>query len=98
MLITYLAGRLGRLAEQYYWRFRFEDVAMSGAGARKGASAGGKARATLHIAEHAIWQKIASEVWSQRAELSKTAVAEIVKKRLRANRTAKHIRRYIVRP
>jgi hypothetical protein len=30
-------GQLGRLVEQYYWRFRFEEAAVTGIGARKGA-------------------------------------------------------------
>jgi len=95
---TNFAGQLGRLIEQYYWRFRFEKAAITGAGARKGASAGGKAKAVLHQAERAAWQKAASEVWARRPDLSKIAVAEQIRKRFGAARTAKHIARYISHP
>jgi hypothetical protein len=64
------SGTLGRLVEQYYWRFRFEEAAITGIGARKGASAGGKARAALHRAEHSAWQSLASEIWTRRPSLT----------------------------
>jgi hypothetical protein len=89
------AGQLGRLVEQYYWRFRFEGAAITGAGARKGASAGGKAKAELHRPLHSRWQKAASEIWTRRPELSKIAVAQRVRKNLRDPHTARHIARYI---
>lgn len=92
------AGQLGRLVEQYYWRFRFEGVAISGTRARKGASDGGRVKAALHQPERSAWQKIAEEVWTHRPELSKRAVAETVRKRLRVKRTVKHIARYIIHP
>jgi hypothetical protein len=41
MMVTDFAGTLGRLVEQYYWRFRYEEPAKTGLGARGGASAGG---------------------------------------------------------
>jgi hypothetical protein len=39
-LTSGFAGTLGRLVEQYYWRFRFEKAAVTGVGARAGASTG----------------------------------------------------------
>jgi hypothetical protein len=36
-----LTGTLGRLAEQYCWRFQYERAVVAGENARKGASAGG---------------------------------------------------------
>jgi hypothetical protein len=92
------AGQLGRLIEQYYWRLRFEGATLTGVGARKGASAGGKAKSELHQAEHAAWQRAASNVWARRPELSKLAVAKVVRTQLGAKRTDKHIARYIIRP
>lgn len=89
------SGQLGRLVEQYFWRFRFEQAAIIGVGAQKGASAGGKARAAIHHAERVAWQKVAFEIWSRRPKLSKTAVAEKIRDRLRSPHTAKHIARYI---
>lgn len=98
LLISSFSGELGRLVEQYYWRFRFEEAAITGVGARKGASAGGKAKAGLHKAEHSAWQKAASDIWARRPKLSKIAVAEAIKKQLGDARTAKHIARFINHP
>jgi hypothetical protein len=92
------AGQLGRLVEQYYWRFRFEKVAMTGVGAKKGASAGGKAKAQALQPEHSAWQNAASEIWADRPKLSKIAVANIISKQNGGRRTAKHIARYITHP
>jgi hypothetical protein len=91
-------GTLGRLAEQYYWRFRFEKATVTGIGARAGASLGGKAKAGLHQAERSAWQNEAAEIWSRRPKLNKAAVAQLVKKQLRARQTAKHIARFIKHP
>ena len=98
MLISSFSGQLGRLIEQYYWRFKFEEAAITGVGARKGASAGGKARAALHMMEHSVWQKLASGIWGRRPTLSKIATAEIIKKHVGSSRTAKHIARFINHP
>ncbi len=89
------SGKLGRLVEQYYWKFRFEKAAMTGLSSRQGASTGGKAKARLHLAEHSAWQKEATDIWASRPELSKTAVAKAIKTRLRVRKTAKHIARFI---
>jgi len=96
-LVSCFAGELGRLIEQYYWRFRFEGAAITGLGARKGASAGGISRAALHRTQHCAWQKAAAEIWGRRPKLSKLAVAEIIRKQVGARQTAKHIARYISR-
>ena len=98
LLLCNWTGQLGRLVEQYSWRFRFEIAAITGVGARKGASAGGRAKAQRHHTELSAWQKAASDVWSRRPDLSKISVAQAVKKRLGVPRTAKHIARVIKRP
>jgi hypothetical protein len=92
------SARLGRLVEQYYWRFRYEAAVTSGLGTRRGASAGGRARAALHRAEHFAWQSLASEIWARRPGLTKIAVAEAIKKRSSSVRTARHIARFIKHP
>jgi hypothetical protein len=92
------AGKLGRLVEQYYWRFRFEKAAVAGVGARAGASMGGKAKAKLHEAEHSAWQNEAAEIWSRRPNLKKATVAQLIKKQLSVPQTAKHIARFIKHP
>jgi hypothetical protein len=97
LMISSCSGKLGRLVEQYYWRFRFEKAAITGVGARNGASAGGKAKARRHKAEHVVRQSAASEIWKRRPGLSKIAVADAVKKRMQSGRTAKHIARFIGR-
>ena len=95
MVQTGLAGRLGRLVEQYYWRFRYEEPAKTGLGARGGASAGGAARALKERQRHARWQAIADRVWSRSPDLKKADVAKEVQRELKLRHTAKHISRYI---
>ncbi len=97
VLSTY-SGSLGRLVEQYYWRFRYEPAVRSGLGARTGASAGGKARAQLSLRVQAAWQRAAESIWERNPGLSNTAVADLVKRQLKEPKTAKHIARYIRRP
>jgi hypothetical protein len=98
LITASFAGQLGRLVEQYYWRFRFEAITITGAGARKGASAGGRAKASSHQPKHSAWQHAASQIWKGRPELGKLAVAQIVRKKHGIPLTAKHIARYIKRP
>jgi hypothetical protein len=98
LIISGWAGELGRLVEQYYWRFRFERDAVTGIGARKGASLGGKLKSESDKSLHAEWQQIASGIWGRRPNLTKRAVAEMIKNQLGEARTAKHIARYISRP
>ena len=98
LLISGFSGTLGRLVEQYYWKFRFEKATIAGVGARSGASIGGKTKAKLHEAEHLKWQKAAAEIWARRPSLGKVAVAQLVKKQLSASQTAKHIARFIKHP
>jgi hypothetical protein len=98
LLNSSFSGKLGRLVEQYYWRFRFEKAAITGVAARTGASTGGKAKAKLHVEEHLAWQKAAANIWTLRPKLSKTAVAKAIKTRLDVPQTAKHIARFIQRP
>jgi hypothetical protein len=97
-LVSCFAGELGRLIEQYYWRLRYEKAAITGLATRKGASAGGASKATLHQAQHLEWQNAASQVWERRSGLTKTAVSKIIRNQLGVPRTAKHIARYISRP
>jgi hypothetical protein len=95
MLNVAFSGQLGRLVEQYYWKFIFEGATLTGLGARKGAGSGGKAKAKAHKSEQAKWQEIASEVWARHPYMSKMAVAEIIRRQLKEPRTAKHIARYL---
>ena len=97
LIVSSMAGELGRLSEQYYWRFRYERAAITGIGARKGASAGGQSKAALYQGQHCAWQTSASEIWKRKPNLSKLAVAEIIRRQSRLTQTAKHIARYISR-
>jgi hypothetical protein len=65
---------------------------------RRNASAGGKANAAKHQAKYAEWQRVASEIWARKPELSKFAVAELVRKQHGVKQSAKHIARNIARP
>jgi hypothetical protein len=93
-----IGGMLGRLVEQYFWRFLYERAAMAGAGVRKGASAGGREKAIRSQKIHSNWQVVASEIWARRPDLTKNAVAKEIRKQSGSGPTAKHIARYIVRP
>jgi hypothetical protein len=92
------SGKLGRLVEQYYWKFRFEKSTMTGLASRQAASTGGKAKARTVLVEHAAWQCAATEILASRPGLSKTAVATAVRNRLGVQKTAKHIARVIRHP
>jgi hypothetical protein len=96
--LIFVAGQLGRLVEQYSWRFKFEGAATAGITAQQGASAGGKAKAKVHQAEHSLWQSEALKIWATNPDFSANAVAIRVRKRLSVTRTAKHIARYISPP
>ena len=100
--LIFFAGQLGRLVEQYSWRFQHERAVEIGEGARKGASAGGKAKAEAHQAqnqaEHSNWEQTGWRIWGARPSLSKIAVAIAIKTKLRSERSPKHIARYITRP
>jgi hypothetical protein len=95
LVIAAFAGQLGRLVEQYYWRFRFERAVVAGESARKGASAGGKIKAERYRTKHSAWQNEASRIWAHRPDLGKHAVGEIIRKQLGEACTAKHIARCI---
>jgi hypothetical protein len=93
-----LSGQLGRLVEQYYWKFRFEKDAITGVGARTGASRGGQLKAKKMKNQQSRWQTSASDIWKRHPEWGKMAVAEHIKKQLGEARTVKHITRYISQP
>ena len=95
---TIWAGQLGRLVEQYYWRFQYEQSAKTGLGARGGASAGGKVRALKKQKERARWQAAAEAIWSRNPGLDKSVVAARVRRDLRLTQTASNIARYLRRP
>jgi hypothetical protein len=88
-----VAGQLGRLVEQYFWRFQFEAAT-----AHMAARAGGKARAVQLEQERSIWQAEAAKAWAQHPRHSKITIADIVRKKTGSDRTAKHISRYILKP
>jgi hypothetical protein len=98
LVIAAFAGQLGRLVEQYYWRFRYERAVVAGESARKGASAGGKIKAEQYRAKHSVWQNEASKIWARRPDLTKNAVGEIIRKQFGEACTARHIARCITRP
>jgi hypothetical protein len=93
-----LAGQLGRLVEQYYWRFRFEKAAIGGIGAREGAALGGKLKSANDKALQSGWQQKALDIWRRHPEWTKMAVATEIKKRTNQRQSAKHIARYIRKP
>jgi len=95
-LVNYSAA-LGRLVEQYFWKF-CEKSAIRGSKVVQSAKDGGAERAFRIKAEHARWQEEANLFWKERPASSKTTVASAVKKRLNIEHSPKHIARMLVRP
>jgi hypothetical protein len=98
MLISNFSGKLGRLIEQYYWKFLLEKSALRGVKISESARSGGLLLASRRKREHEAWQAAARLVWQERPTSSKITVAQIVKKRLKIGRSAKHISRVLKRP
>jgi hypothetical protein len=98
MMITNFSGKLGRLIEQYYWKFLVEKAAMRGVKISESARSGGILLASRRKREHEAWQAAARMVWQERPASSKMTVAQIVKKRLKLGRSVKHISRVLKRP
>jgi len=96
-MITKFLGTLGRLIEQYYWKFLLEKAAIRGVTISESARSGGLRLASIRKAEHATWQAAARLVWQERPTSSRITVASIVKKRLKIDRSAKHISRVLAR-
>jgi hypothetical protein len=92
------SGRLGRLIEQYYWKFLIEKSAISGEKISKSAKSGGHIRASKQKRVHEEWQLAARAVWQENPTRSKMTVAAIVKQRLKLTLSAKHISRVLTRP
>src|SRR5262249_41988387 len=80
MMITNFLGTLGRLVEQYYWKFLLEKAAIRGLRISESAKSGGLRLASMRKREHAAWQAAARLVWQKHPTSSKMTVASIVKK------------------
>jgi len=98
MLITKFSAELGRLVEQYYWKFLLEKAAIRGVRISDAAKSGGLSLASRRKHEHAAWQAAAVLVWQEHPTRPKITVASIVKKRLKIDRSVKHISRVLKRP
>jgi hypothetical protein len=92
------AGTLGRLVEQYYWKFIFEKKAISGAKLSEAGRDGAARSAKKHKAEHARWQAVADLIWKEDPSKLKTTVASSVKKRLKLRQTVTQIVRVLNAP
>jgi hypothetical protein len=98
LVIIETSAQLGRLIEQYYWKFVLEKSAIRGEKISQSAKSGGHLRASMLKHDHARWQSAADEVWQQYPKSHKTTVASIVKKRLKLAKSEKHISRVLTRP
>src|SRR6516164_5487452 len=98
MLIQNFSGTLGRLVEQYYWKVLLEKAAIRGIRISQSAKSGGLRLASIRKHEHETWQAAARLVWQERPTSSKMTVASIVKRRLKIERSVKHICRVLIRP
>lgn len=98
MLLTKFSAQLGRLIEQYYWKFLIEKSAMRGRKIIDSAKSGGEILASIRRAEHSRWQSAAILIWNERPTIPKMAVATILKKRFGFAQSAKHIARVLKHP
>ena len=94
-LIQSFAGKLGRLVEQYYWKFLHEKAAIRGNKISESAKTGGFRRAVKHKHKHAAWRLTARFVRQQRPKISNMRLASIVKERLGIGQSVKHIARIL---
>ena len=78
MLIQNFSGTLGRLVEQYYWKFLLEKAAIRGIRISQSAKSGGLRLASIRKHEHETWQAAARLVWQERPTSSKLTVARLV--------------------
>ncbi len=97
-LVAEEAVKLGRLIEQYYWKFFIEKSAIRGEKSSEGAKFGGNIKASKQKRVHERWQLAAVAVWQENPTRSKMTVAKIVKQRLKLGLSAKHISRVLTRP
>jgi hypothetical protein len=98
LMIVHHSAVLGRLIEQYYWKFLVEKSAIRGAKISESAKTGGAVLASIRKAKHAHWQSAANLIWKKRPAISKMAVASILKKQLDLTQSVKHISRVLNRP
>jgi hypothetical protein len=97
IILISFAGTLGRLVEQYYWKFLIEKSAIRGTRISQSAQAGGVRLAVIRRSEHNRWKAAANLIWKEQPKLSKMAVASILKRRLGISRSPKHISRVLIR-
>jgi hypothetical protein len=94
---TIAAATVGRLIEQYYWKFLVEKSAIRGAKSSDGAKSGGHAKASKKKPVHARWRYAARAIWQENPTSSITDVARKLKKTLKLTPTVKQICR-VIRP
>jgi hypothetical protein len=95
---TYYFGSLGRLIEQYYWKFSIEKAAIRGSVVLNGAKSGAARRASVFKDEHARWQEEADKIWKEDPSKLKKAVASAVKDGLHLDQTIGQIMRVLNGP
>ena len=95
--IISFSAKLGRLLEQYYWKFLVEKSAIRGDKISIAATSGGHSKASKQRRIHAGWQDAARAIWQENPTASKMTVAVKVKKRLKLAPSVKHISRVIIR-
>jgi hypothetical protein len=91
------AVKLGRLIEQYYWKFFIEKAAIRGEKISKAAKSGGHRHAYILKQDHDRWQTAARAVRQKHPAFSESAVASIVKQKLTLAQSPKHIARVLAR-
>jgi hypothetical protein len=97
-VVIEFSGILGRLVEQYYWKFLLEKSAIRGEKTSQAAKSGGDIKASKQKRVREGWQLAAVAVWQEDPTRSKMTVAKIVKQRLKLGLSAKHISRVLTRP
>jgi hypothetical protein len=89
------AAVMGRLVEQYYWKFIHESAAIVGMSVQRGGVAGAALKASMHAPEHEKWKLEADAMLSRNPRASMTVVATHIRRKLKLGVTSKHIARVI---
>src|SRR5450759_4461616 len=93
--VAKMSAKLGRLIEQYYWKFLLEKSAIRGEKISQSAKSGGHTRASKQKRIHDGWQLVARAAWQENPTRTKLMVATIVKRKLKLSLSAKHISRIL---
>jgi hypothetical protein len=99
LFLVWHSGVVGRLIEQYYWKFFHERNAITGSKISRGGVRGAALTAGKLKPKHEKWRREAEAIWANKPRLSKIAVARSLITRLKLHDyTERHVARVLVKP